>query len=93
MSHLEMFEIASNGTAYVMPYAWPGGYPIVYVTDDGGCLCPNCVQDNLEEIGTTHKGSGWNVVGMDANWEDPSLFCDHCGNRIKSAYAEDEAAV
>lgn len=90
MRKLELFTEASNGTVYVTPCAWPGGYPMFYITDDGGCLCPSCVQDNLEEIGTTHKGSGWNVIASDINWEDPFLLCDHCGNRIKSAYAEEE---
>jgi hypothetical protein len=28
------------------------------------------------------------VEALDVNWEDPDLFCDHCGNRIESAYAE-----
>jgi hypothetical protein len=31
------------------------------------------------------------VEALDVNWEDPSLYCDHCGARIESAYAEVEA--
>lgn len=23
-------------------YAWPGGYPLFYTSQDGGCLCPKC---------------------------------------------------
>jgi len=30
-------------------------------------------------------------VALQPNWEDPELFCDHCGSRIESAYAEPEA--
>lgn len=33
----------------------------------------------------------WRVVGCDVNWEDPAMFCDDSGERIPSAYAEDEA--
>jgi hypothetical protein len=33
---------------------------------------------------------GWRVIGCDVNWEDPSLYCDHTGARIPSAYAEEE---
>jgi hypothetical protein len=31
---------------------------------------------------------GWRVVACDTNWEDASLYCDHSGERIESAYAE-----
>jgi len=27
-------------------------------------------------------------VAVEANWEDPALYCDCCGARIESAYAE-----
>jgi hypothetical protein len=30
-------------------------------------------------------------VALEANWEDPDLFCDHCGDRIESAYAESDS--
>ena len=32
---------------------------------------------------------GWHIAGADINWEDPDLYCDHTGERIESAYAED----
>jgi hypothetical protein len=31
------------------------------------------------------------VVALEVNWEDPALYCDHCGNRIESAYVEELA--
>lgn len=70
------------------PHAWPGGYPQFAVTSDGGCLCKRCVKTERESIATTTGNDGWNVVAVDVNWEDPQLFCDHCGERIESAYAE-----
>lgn len=75
-------------------YAWPGGYPLFLVMQDGGCLCATCVD---EERGRIHQAAlekrrdGWAPMGVDVNWEDPSLLCDHCSQRIESAYAEDEA--
>ena len=78
-----------EGSYYVAKYAWPGGYPMLYICDDGGVLCPECVQDNIDQCCDPHSG-GWYVTGHGANWEDPSLFCDHCNNRIESAYAEDQ---
>ncbi len=70
------------------PYAFPGGYPLFAVTSDAACLCRKCCSTERESIGTTTGSDGWNVVATDVNWEDPSLYCDHCNDRIESAYAE-----
>jgi hypothetical protein len=64
-------------------YAWPGGYPLYYVTDQGSILCPahaNVEAEYSDEL----------IDGVDTNWEDPDLYCEH-GERIESAYAEPEA--
>lgn len=72
--------------------AWPGGYPVFYIADDGEALCPSCVHDNFDQCDDDDfPTSGWFVVGEDINWEDASLYCVHCNKRIESAYAEDEA--
>ena len=73
------------------PYAWPGGYPLFAITSDGAALCKKCAATERASIGTTTGTDGWCVVGIDINYEDPELFCDHCGDRIESAYAEDDA--
>ena len=76
------------------PYAWPGGYPRYFVTDDGAALSFKAAKQerrNILEAIRDQDHSGWRVTGCDINWEDPSLYCDHTGERIESAYAEDEA--
>jgi hypothetical protein len=25
-------------------WAWPGGYPLYYMVEDGGALCPTCAR-------------------------------------------------
>lgn len=85
-------------------YAWPGGYPLYYVTTDGAALCADCLTKNRALIvratfewgnrskqGGTRVTCGWAISGQDVNWEDASLYCDNCNKRIESAYAEDEA--
>lgn len=67
------------------PFAWPGGYPLFAITSDGAALCQHCCKAEREAIGTTTGSDGWNVVALDVNWENDSLFCDHCGNRIDNA--------
>jgi len=70
------------------PYSWPGGYPMFAVTHDGAALCPKCCQTESRSIGTTYGTDGWAITGLAINYEDPDLYCDHCGDRIESAYAE-----
>ena len=70
------------------PYAWPGGYPLFAITDDGGCLCAKCCEIEGECIDGSYTGDGWHIVALDVNWEDDSLYCDHCGSQIESAYGE-----
>lgn len=73
------------------PYAWPGGYPMFFVTSDGAALSFDAVKSerrNVLESIRDHADDGWRVVGVDINWEDPDLICDHTGKRIESAYAD-----
>lgn len=76
-------------------YAWPGGYPVCMLTGDGGVLCSACVAREIRLIVDATRPNGtsdpqWNCAAVNVNWEDPQLYCDHCGNRIESAYAEDD---
>jgi hypothetical protein len=70
------------------PYAWPGGYPLFGIFNDGGACCHKCAKTERELIGTTSGTDGWGLVAVEANWEDPDLYCSNCGSRIESAYAE-----
>ncbi len=65
-------------------WAWPGGYPIFYLTEaygDAEVSCPECATN-------AHEYSGCKVTHADVNWEDPELYCANCNRRIESAYAE-----
>ena len=74
----------------VSRYASPGYYPIFYVTADYGVLCAACVEAEAEVIAEADATDDdqWRLIAAEANWEDPRLYCDHCGERIESAYAE-----
>jgi len=76
-------------------YAWPGGYQILYQAEDGGILCPECV--NTEDLVYTEPANGkgwddpqWHLVGYFVNWEGPAEQCDHCGTVFDSEYGEPE---
>lgn len=61
-------------------YAFPGGYPILFTTDDSDCLCADCAKKTFLEdriditCGTYDEG--------------PSMYCDDCNVEIESAYGD-----
>ena len=85
--------LASVKQAIRQPYAWPGGYPLYVIMDDGGCLSIDAARENWREIchsTITHARDGWEAAAVAINWEDGELYCDHSGERNESAYAEPE---
>lgn len=68
--------------------AWPGGYPIVYILADGGCLCPGCANgENGSEASTDpDTAADWRIIGADIHYEGAPIVCDHCSAEIESAY-------
>ena len=73
------------------PYAWPGGYPMFLVTNDGAALCFRCARAEYRQISTAIRhdlNDGWQVTAHGINWEDSELFCDHCGEQIETAYTD-----
>ena len=73
-------------------YAWPGGYPVYFITEDGSALSFESSKKEakliLDAIRRNDRTGGWKVSFCAVNWENDSLFCDHSGERIESAYAE-----
>lgn len=81
-------------------FAWPGGYPLFYLFTDGGCICPECANANIEEIDAAMRDprgnrahssgcGGWAIDGFDVNYEE-ELSCDNCGEAIPAAYVTEE---
>ena len=77
------------------------GYPLYFLTADGGTLKPSTVRENIGVVaratrdyfrrhGDPSWAEQWAVVGLDINWEDPDMYDDHTGARIAPAYAEPE---
>jgi len=75
------------------PYAWPGGYPKYFITEDGGALSYNTVMQEYSSVTRAigyNESPEWRVIGVDINWEDPDLRDDHTGEPIECAYCDDE---
>lgn len=77
------------------PYAWPGGYPLLFVMTDGECLCPKCARDNRAllrvALRDNDRRSGWHPAGLAIHWEGLPEICAHCGTEIPSAYGDPDA--
>ena len=87
---MNIAELRDEKTGELPKFAWPGGYPVFYVMDDGEAMCPTCVNDKLNPLHEGGDADGWRIEGADVNYEDAQLYCAHCNGRIESAYAEDE---
>jgi hypothetical protein len=75
------------------PYTFPGAYPKYFITKDGGILSFKAAKEMKDEIiSAINDGydDQWLVVGVDINWEDSDLYCDHTNEKIECAYCEDE---
>lgn len=66
-------------------YAWPGAYPLYYLTADDYILCPECASKHYNDPVSYADNP---IINADANWEDPELYCEDCGNLIESAYGD-----
>jgi hypothetical protein len=70
-------------------YAWPGGYPMYFITSDGAALSFASARAEyrnvIDSIAHGHD-DGWRIVGCQINYEDGEMVCDHSGEPIQSAY-------
>lgn len=68
------------------PYAWPGGYAIVYIVDDGELLCPPCVRNeyvSCVDAIRQRSNNGWRVIATaTAETFEDGECCAHCGMPI-----------
>lgn len=73
-------------------YAFPGGYPRFFITNDGEALSFESATKNrkliVNAITDNDKTGGWLVIGCDINWEDQHLFCADSNKKIESAYGD-----
>lgn len=85
-------SIRADNDGKLPSFAWPGGYPIVYHTDDNANLCPACAngENRSEASEFADKRSGWRIVDSDIHYEGEPIVCDHCDAEIESAYGNPE---
>ena len=65
--------------------AWPGGYPLIYLTNNCDIICPSCarkiVRDGVEdELDNLHSVQVYDT--------GPTLECTICDKPMDSAYGD-----
>lgn len=85
-----MIERDSSGK--LPAFAWPGGYPIIYVMDDEEVLCPDCANDPSNPVHEGGLADGWRIEGSCVHWEGEPLICAHCNGPVESAYGVPEGS-
>ncbi len=72
------------------PYAWPGGYQMYFITQDGAALSFEAVRSEFRQIVQDYAwnhDTGWMMAGCEINYEDEELYCGHTGKQIEAAYS------
>ena len=70
-------------------WTWPDCYPIFYVLEDGGILCPKCANGGNGSIASVdHDDPRWNITAAGVHWDGKPIVCDHCTAKIESAHGE-----
>lgn len=88
---------------FAWPGGYPMFYVLPDIsTGSGVCVwCPKCANENIESIDAEMKefarGNGRaarrgsdTFIGVDANYEDAFLTCEHCSQFIDPAYLDED---
>ena len=68
-------------------FAWPGGYAIFGIADDGEALCCKCMRQEYRQIAYARRNSlrnGWRVVAVTCTANEENVeACAHCNAPIE----------
>jgi len=77
-----MKQLPKDSQGNLLAYAFPGGYPIIYLVEiEGMVLCSGCAEQWLDEGNDTD-------LDFLTYYEGPTLYCDYCNTELESAYGD-----
>jgi len=76
-------------------FAWPGGYQMYFICEDGEALSFAAARANLRlclhaKAYPQYRERQWAIIAVEINWEDAELTCADTGERIPPAYGSEE---
>ena len=74
----------SDGT--LPAYAWPGGYPVLYLDGHNEVCCAECATKELDTADGCDERD--KPVACFVHYEGPSEFCAVCNAEVESAYGD-----
>lgn len=80
-------EEMKNDKGELPAYAWPGGYPIIYLDKENSVLCAKCATKSLND---PDEVSQFKPVAYDVFYEGAADQCAQCNVTIESAYGDPE---
>jgi len=66
-------------------YAWPGGYPIIYLDGFNSVLCAVCATESIKD-----SDKRFRPQALDIHYEGPAETCENCNVEIPSVYGGKE---
>ena len=72
-----------DGTSYYESYAWPSGYPILYLDGHNSALCPTCATKEMQSDYEKDRPHSAFI-----HYEGPPEYCCLCNAVIESAYGD-----
>lgn len=73
-----------NKNGKLPAWAWPGGYPLMYLDSGNFVLCAECASKD---------DSAAERVTYTLYFEGPTIYCEYCNTDIQSAYGDPEEKV
>jgi hypothetical protein len=98
----QTMNITDQDRLKLEPFAWPGGYPVMYLAtdawrNDDGTLEPNRhSSENVCCAKCARDTENWPdliIVAQYAHYEGPAEYCEYCNGFTESAYGDPEKEV
>ena len=65
-------------------------YDYFFYMSDSSVMCPNCFNQQIKLVNGDFYNVNFICEGIDNNFENDSLYCDFCSERIEEAYPADK---
>lgn len=81
----DLDRLLTNNKNELPAYAWPGGYPILYMTPDNNILCAACATKAYLD---PEEFESFKPYTFFINYEGPIIYCEECNEEQESAYGD-----